>query len=195
MRRLGFIVAMLLVAPPAALAQTPSENANQRATVKVCKNTKAQMGARNFNAIFAPRSRNARAALRSCARREAAAQRQARMNAAQTCKTWRNDPAAFQAAMMGTPNQGRTFAQVFGTGRNAHGKCVSTVARQQNAERREDMVNAAQTCRTWKSNPAAFAAAMMGTPNQGRTFAQVYGTGSNASGKCVSQQARAQSGS
>ena len=92
--------------------------------------------------------------------------------------------------MVGTPNEGKTFAEVFGTGANAHGKCVSTVAREQNRERRAALVNAAQTCRAWKSDAADFAEAMEGTPNEGKTFAQVYGSGKSAYGKCVSQQAR-----
>jgi hypothetical protein len=195
MRRLGLTVAMLLIAAPTALAGGPSSQANTQATVKTCKNLKARMGARNFNAALAPNTHSARAALRNCARRETAAQAQTRMNAAWTCKTWRKDPAAFEAAMTGTPNEGKTFAQVFGTGANAYGKCVSTVARQRNAARRAALVNAAQTCRTWKSDPAAFAAAMEGTANEGKTFAEVFGSASNAYGKCVSQQARAGSGS
>ena len=191
MLKLALITAMLLVATPAALAAGPSSHAAPQATQKTCKNLKAQMGARNFNSTFAPRTHSARAALRNCARREAAAQTQARTNASNTCRTWRADPAAFQAAMAGTPNAGKTFAQVFGAGRNAFGKCVSTVARAQNQARRAALVNAAKTCRTWKSDAAAFAAAMQGTANQGKTFAEVYGAGANAFGKCVSQQARA----
>jgi hypothetical protein len=195
MRRLALTVATLLVAAPAAFAGGPSSHANTHATVKACKNLKAQMGARNFNAAFAPNTHSARAALRNCARREAAAQAQARTNAARTCRAWRNDPAAFETAMAGTANEGKTFAQVFGTGANAYGKCVSTVARQQNAERRAALVNAAHTCRTWKSDSAAFAAAMQGTANEGKTFADVFGSGANAYGKCVSQEARAASSS
>jgi hypothetical protein len=193
MRRLGLTVAMLLVAAPAAFAAGPSPQANTHATVKTCKNLKARMGTRNFNASFAPNTHSARAALRNCARREAAAQAQTRMNAATTCKTWRRDAAAFDAAMVGTANEGKTFAQVFGTGANAYGKCVSTVARQRNAARRAALVNAAQTCRTWKSDAAAFAAAMEETANEGKTFAEVFGSAANAYGKCVSQQARASS--
>lgn len=193
MRRLVLIVATFLMAAPAAFAGGPSSQANTQAVVKTCKNLKAQMGARNFNAAFAPNTQSARAAARNCARREAAAQAQARVNAARTCRTWRQDPAAFAAAMVGTPNEGKTFAQVFGTGASAYGKCVSTVARQQNAERRAALVNAARTCRTWISDSAAFAAAMQGTANEGKTFAEVFGSSANAYGKCVSQQARANS--
>ncbi|MDQ3866370.1 MAG: hypothetical protein M3304_06030, partial [Actinomycetota bacterium] len=64
---------------------------------------------------------------------------------------WRSDADAFAEAMAETENAGKTFAQVFGTGANAYGKCVSTVARQRNRERRAALVNAARTCRSWKS--------------------------------------------
>jgi len=193
LRKILLTTAVLaLAAAPSALA-APNENANQRAFVKVCQNQKAQMGARNFNALNAPATQNPRAAMRNCARREAAATAQDRVNAARTCNTWRSDEAAFAAAMAGTPNAGKTFAQVFGNGANAHGKCVSTVARANAQARREARVSAARTCATWRDDPAAFAAAMAGTANAGKTFAQVFGTSRSAYGKCVSQQARAAS--
>ena len=191
MRTLGVTIAAVLVAVPTALAGGPATQANANATTKACQNLKAQMGARNFNATFAPRSHSARAALRNCARREAAARAQARTNAAHTCKSWREDPAAFTAAMTGTANAGKTFVEVYGAGRNGYGKCVSSEARARNQARRVALVNAAKTCRSWKSDAAAFTAATAGTANAGKTFADVYGTGANAYGKCVSQQARA----
>ena len=174
-----------LVAAPTAVAG-PNANANTRATTKTCNNMKAQMGATNFKALFAPKAQNARAVTRSCATREASVQRQERMNAAQTCKTWMSDANAFSAAMMGTANEGKTFAQVYGTSANAYGKCVSTLARQKGQERRAAMVNAAKTCKTWKTDAAAFGEAMKGTTNEGKTFGEVFGTESNAYGKCVS---------
>src|SRR3712207_58047 len=99
MQKLGLVttLAALAIAPVAA-AQTPSPNANERATVKICKNMKAQMGAQNFNAVFAPQSRNPRAALRNCARREGNAMEQARVNAARTCKAERGTTPASRAA-------------------------------------------------------------------------------------------------
>lgn len=194
MLKIGLVTAAAALGlAPIAAAGGPSNNANVRATVKTCNNLKAQMGTRNFKATFAPRTRNGRVALRNCARREAGAQVQARTNAAHTCKSWRGDDDAFQAAMVGTANEGKTFAEVFGTGANVHGKCVSTVARQENRERRAALVNAAKTCRAWRSDADAFTQAMEGTANEGKTFAEVYGSGMNAYGKCVSQQARAAS--
>ena len=119
---LAAAVAALVAAPTAAAG--PNANANTRATTKTCNNMKAQMGAANFKALFAPKAQNARAVLRNCAVREASVQRQERVNAAQTCKTWKSDADAFAAA-----NPGQTFGGMFGTGSNAYGKCVSTVAK------------------------------------------------------------------
>ena len=183
MLKLGLVTTLSALAiAPVAAAQTPNANANERATVKICKNMKAQVGARNFNAVFAPQSRSPRAALRNCARREGNAMQQARVNAAQACKTERGT----------TPESRAAFRAKYGGGENAFGRCVSMTARAQNQARRAALVNAAQTCRTWKEDAAAFTAAMAGTPNAGKTFAQVFGEGRNAYGKCVSTTAKAQ---
>src|SRR4028119_1940013 len=116
MLKLGFITTLVaLVLAPVATAGGPSSNANQNATVKVCKNLKAQMGAQSFNAVFAPQSRNARAALRNCARKEAAAMSEARVNAAEACKTERGTTQESRAA----------FRTKYGGGANALGRCVS----------------------------------------------------------------------
>ncbi len=192
MKKLMLVASALLVAAPATAAEPPS-HANARAVEKTCTNLKARMGARNFNASFAPRTHNARAALRNCVRREAAAQARARENAARRCKAWRSNPEAFAAAMQGTANEGKTFSEVFGEGASGYGKCVATVARQLNRARRAALVRAAKTCRTWKADAEAFAAAMQGTANEGKSFAEVFGAGASAYGKCVSQQARSRS--
>jgi len=171
--KLGIATALaaLTVAPVAAGA--PNPNANERATVKVCKNMKAQMGAQAFNAVFAPATRNPRAALRSCSRQEAAAMQQARVNAAKACKTERGT----------TPESRAAFRAKYGGGSNAFGKCVSMTARAQNQARREALVQAAQACKTER-----------GTTTESRAaFATKYGGGRNAFGKCVSTAAKAKS--
>jgi len=99
-------------------------------------------------------------------------------NAAKYCK-------AFKAAA-GSNN----FATMFGTKKNAYGKCVSQTARQRAnedaAQTRAARTNAAQQCRAERDD-ANFAAA-----HDGKTFEQFYGThnGRNAYGRCVSQTAR-----
>ena len=100
-------------------------------------------------------------------------------NAAKFCK-------AFKAA------SGSSFATMFGTKKNAYGKCVSQTARQtaseDAAQEKAAHTNAAKQCKAERDD-AGFAAA-----HGGKTFEQFYGTGngSNAYGKCVSQKAKAQ---
>ncbi len=193
MKKLGIALALTLVFAPSALAQQgPNENANQNATTKECKNQKAQMGAKRFNQAFAPKTWNARAAMRNCARKEAAAQQRARVNAAHTCKAWQaGEDEAAMAAFEERFGEGETFASVFGEERNAFGKCVSTLARAQNQERRAATVNAAKICGAARRDtepPTEAFAGIDGLENE--TFA-FFGTGKNAYGKCVSTVAKA----
>ena len=72
------------------------------------------------------------------------------------------------------------FKLLYGTnanGSNAHGKCVSTNA----AGAKQDVANAAKTCKAERTANAA-------------DFAAKYGTKSNAFGKCVSALAKAAAG-
>jgi len=74
------------------------------------------------------------------------------------------------------------FAQLYGGGANAYGRCVSKLA----SAAAGDKANAAKRCRA-ESTDASFA-----STHGGKTFEQFYGTGKNghnAFGKCVSQQA------
>ena len=100
-------------------------------------------------------------------------------NAAKYCK-------ALKAA------SGSNFATLFGTKKNAYGKCVSSTAKKQAAkddtQAREAVSNAAKECKAERDDPG-FAAA-----HGGKTFEQFYGTnknGKNAYGKCVSGKAKA----
>jgi hypothetical protein len=180
---LAATLAVLVAAPAAVAAPGPSTNANTRATVKTCNNMAAQMGKRNFRALFAPKTQNARAALRNCARSEVAAQQRVRANSAQLCKTWASgeDTAGFQERF----GAGTAYSTMF-TGRNAHGKCTSTLARRQNAERRAAMVNAAKACAPGRTNGSHVVPALAGTSKEGQTFSAAFGTAKNAYGKCVS---------
>lgn len=98
-------------------------------------------------------------------------------NAAKYCK-------ALKAA------SGSSFASMFGTKKNAYGKCVSSTAKKQANEdatqEKAAKTNAAKECKAERDD-AGFAAA-----HGGKTFEQFYGTGNgkNAHGKCVSQKAK-----
>jgi hypothetical protein len=101
-------------------------------------------------------------------------------NAAKQCK-------ALKAAA-GTNN----FNELYGTKKNAYGKCVSSLSKQkQKTEERqqeEAKSNAAKDCKAERADQN-FAAS-----HGGKTFAEFYGTnknGKNAYGKCVSSKAKA----
>ena len=85
---------------------------------------------------------------------------------------------------------GSSFASMFGTKKNAYGKCVSSTAKKRAAEDAKQAkaakTNAAKECKAERED-AGFAAA-----HGGETFEQFYGTGNgrNAYGKCVSQKAK-----
>ena len=82
------------------------------------------------------------------------------------------------------------FASMFGTKKNAYGKCVSSTAKQRAnedaAQEKAAKTNAAKKCKAEREDPN-FAAT-----HGGKTFEQFYGTGKgkNAYGKCVSQNAK-----
>ena len=101
-------------------------------------------------------------------------------NAAKYCK-------ALKAAS-GSNN----FATLFGTKKNAYGKCVSAtakkIANKDAAQEKAAKTNAAKDCKAERDD-AAFA-----DSHDGKTFAEFYGTGKNgknAYGKCVSMKAKA----
>jgi hypothetical protein len=93
-----------------------------------------------------------------------------RVNAAQECRYERGNTAATREAFAA---KYRTF-----------GKCVSTRARDEAAEREDASSGAAETCKAERGQ----------TPESRRAFEEKYGTNANkknAYGKCVSQAAKA----
>jgi hypothetical protein len=76
------------------------------------------------------------------------------------------------------------FAQLYGGGKNAYGRCVAKLARAANA----DTAAASKQCRAEQADPA------FATSHGAKTFGQFYGSGMNgrnAFGKCVSQKSKA----
>ena len=95
-------------------------------------------------------------------------------NAARACKTQRTamGTAAFNATYGANEND-----------RNAFGKCVSRLARQEQTNR----TNASRQCQAERDDPN------FASTHGGKTFEQFYGSGQsgrNAFGKCVSQKAK-----
>jgi hypothetical protein len=144
-----------------------------------CRTEQTQMGKATFAQTYGTNKNKSNAFGKCVSKRSTATQQdadQAHTNAAQSCKTEETaDPAAFQAKY-GTGKNGK----------NAYGKCVSQSAKAQENQAVADQtsadVSAAKSCKAErKADPAAFKAK--------------YGTNhnkSNAFGKCVSQQAKAQ---
>ena len=179
---LACAVSAVAVAPASALAADPTP-ADFRSAAKYCKAFKAASGS-NFATMFGTEKNAYGKCVSSTARKQAnedAAQaKAAKTNAAKQCKAERDD-AGFAAA-----HGGRTFEQVYGTGKgnNAYGKCVSQNAKQNKAKaddedkaEQQDRVNAAKSCKSAKkSDPAQ--------------FAKDHGSRRNAFGKCVSRTAK-----
>ena len=182
---LACAVSAVAIAPATASAQSPSPSDFKNAA-KYCKELRSASGSSsNFASMFGTKKNAYGKCVSSTAKQQAnedaAQEKAARTNAAQQCRAERND-AGFAAA-----HGGKTFAQHYGTGangKNAFGKCVSQKARENKAAadaedeaQQDDRVNAAKTCKAAKRSDSA-------------KFAQDYGTGRNAFGKCVSRTAK-----
>jgi len=104
-------------------------------------------------------------AMRACVKGETPEERGEIKNAAQECK----------AAKAGDP---AGFAEAWGEGKNAFGKCVSGTVRAEDRSDVTEFKNAAKQCKAARTDdPGAFATA--------------WGEGKNAYGKCVSATAKA----
>ena len=175
-----------VIAPAAASAQAPAPSDFKNAA-EYCKALRTASGTTNFATMFGTTA-NKKNAFGKCvsstakkqASEDAEQEKAAKTNAAKQCKAERDD-ANFSSA-----HGGQTFEQVYGTGngKNAYGKCVSQMAKQNKAAadaedeaREDDSLNAAKTCRAARKADAA-------------KFEKDYGSGRNAFGKCVSRTAR-----
>lgn len=170
MRKVLFLLvgtAVLCVPAVTAAAPKPAKLAAQ-----MCRSIRAQDGKQTFRQTYH--------SFAGCVKANKSDAKQDVTNAAQTCRAERNDPD------FAANHDGKTFQQFYGTnggnangaGRNAFGKCVSAVAKQNAKSDVADSVDAAKTCKALKaSDPAGF----VGT----------YGSGRNAFGKCVAKQSNA----
>ncbi len=169
------VLAALAVPAAASAGTTPDPNS----PAQQCRAERTAMGETNFKNAYGT-NRNKSNAFGKCVSKQARSQDANTDNAAKQCRAERAD-ANFPAT-----HDGKTFAEFYGTNRNnrnAFGKCVSSKARAATEEQQQDRLNAARTCRAEQRQDAA-------------AFRAKYGTNrnkSNAFGKCVSQQARAQS--
>jgi hypothetical protein len=187
MNRLTTIAIVLAaLALPAGAVAKPQES-DKRAAIAQCKAERGKSDATReaFKAKYGSFSR----CMRQNAVEEATERSAARANAAEQCRSERDD------ATFPTTHDGKTFEQFYGTNanlRNAYGKCVSTKARElkaveddQDAEEVAEFKSAAKLCAAERSDDG-FAA-----EHGGKSFAEFYGTNENrrnAFGKCVSSK-------
>lgn len=143
---------------------------------KQCRAMRSSMGTTAFDMLYGT-NKNGRNAFGKCVskqeRQDSADQTSAHNSAEQSCRSERSTDAA-------------AFEQKYGTnknGRNAFGKCVSSQERAQASSTESKQVqaedNAAKSCRADETSDPS-------------TFAQTYGKGRDAFGKCVSTKAKAQ---
>ena len=170
MTRLATVVALVLLAAPAAFAVPPG-GAQQPSGSQNCKEQRRSMGMADFRSLYAPNGKP-KAAMDACLAKQAQSSTAEAKNASKACKAER--------AKLGD----EAFAEKYGTnknGRNAHGKCVSETVAEETEETQEATLNAAKKCKAERSSLGV------------EEFGKKYGTNPNkrnAFGKCVSQKAK-----
>jgi hypothetical protein len=169
-RRLILVfLAAAVFAPLAAFAGTSTSATSARSD---CAKLRAAMGTTAFSHAYAT--------FGACVSRYAPVEQQVTVSANATCTAQQADPN-FAAA-----HGGKTFAQFYGigkSGRDAFGRCVSTVAKANRDAEQQGRLNPAHTCRALRTQLTA------------SIFNKTYGNNANsrnAFGKCVSQTAKAQ---
>jgi hypothetical protein len=168
MRKIAMLAVLALVAVPAAYADSGSGQTNQPNAL--CKQQQTAIGAKTFKLLYGAN------AYGHCVSKMASTLNADKTNAAKQCAAERAD-AAFPST-----HGGKTFAQVYGTGKqgsNAFGKCVSTKAKALDQQQQQATINAAKTCKAERTK--------LGSTE----FTKNYGGHSNAFGKCVSKTAHA----
>jgi hypothetical protein len=165
-----FLVAVLAaaIAPAAALAST----SDQSSASKDCTALQAKMGTAAFNLAYS--------SFGACVSRFAPLEQNNTTSANTACTAEQSD------ANFAANHGGKTFDQVYGTGKsgkNAFGNCVSTKAKASSQAEQQGRLNPAQTCRAQRTS--------MGTAIFDKTYGK-NASDKNAFGKCVSTVAKAQ---
>ena len=175
MKRMLFAVGVVaLVAPFAALAA--DESGEGAGPAQACRAEQTAMGADAFKTAYGTNADKSNA-FGKCVAKKASGRSKSHANAVSECRAEQADTAFADS------HDGKTFDQVYGTGKNgnnAFGKCVSSKAKAANDAADAAVTNAARTCKAERaSDPAAFRA------KYGKNTRK-----SNALGKCVSQTAK-----
>jgi hypothetical protein len=170
MRRL--IALLAAVAALATVAASAGASAGVTSARTDCAKLRAAMGDKAFSQSYAT--------FGACVSRYAPIEQQVTASAEATCTAQQAD------ANFAVTHDGKTFALFYGvgkSGRNAFGKCVSTVAKANSRAEQQGRMNPARTCRALR------------TLLKAAVFAKTYGKNANdrnAMGKCVSATAKAQ---
>jgi DNA primase len=159
MRRTLVLVVLAALAVPAATSAAHAK-AVRAAAVKQCRQQRAQMGKKVFRDLYGKKH-----AMKTCLAKQLAQQQQNAQNAAKQCKAARDSDAA-------------AFADRYGKGHNAFGKCVSQTAKALAQARQEATINAAKECAAERKDNLDAFRARYGTNHNKR----------NAFGKCVSSK-------
>jgi hypothetical protein len=168
-RLILFFVAAAVLAPVAASAGRSPSATSARTD---CAKLRTAMGTTAFSKAYPT--------FGACVSRYAPVEQQVTVSAKATCTTQQADPNF--AATHG----GKTFAEFYGTGKNANnafGRCVSIVAKANSKAEQQGRLNPARTCRALR--------AQLTRP----LFDKTYGKNRNdrnAFGKCVSMTAKTQ---
>jgi hypothetical protein len=170
MYRIAVLVLFALAVVPAALAEDAPTPAQPSA---LCKQQRAAVGTSAFAQLYG----GAKNAYGRCVSKLSSASAGDTANASKQCRAEAADTS------FATSHGGKTFEQVYGSGKNGHnafGKCVSQKSNALAQERQDETIAAAKTCKSERTSMGATA------------FTAKYGNRSNAFGKCVSKIAHTQ---
>lgn len=178
--KLKALIAALAIAailPVAAFADDASLSDKSNGA-RSCQALKATLGAATFTSTYGTNADKSNA-VGKCVSKWTQAEHQNRHEATTACKAEQAD-AGFAAA-----HDGKSFAQVYGSGKNgvnALNRCIQSKRVTESAEDKAAVANAARTCKAERKSLGVDA------------FKAKYGTNadkSNAFGKCVSKLAAA----
>jgi hypothetical protein len=143
------VLAAALAVPMAAIADEPTTTDKSNAA-KECKALLKAQGTSNFTHAWGAKGKGKAygKCVSSTAKKEAQQRQAAQTNASKQCKA----EAAMTDDAFKAEHGGKTFAETYGAknAKSAHGKCVSTHAKQNKAEadqQDQDKVNASKFCR------------------------------------------------
>lgn len=191
MRKIALLIALAALAGPSAALATkpPHPGSTTTTTTTTTTNTSPTTPSAKSLAIQACHAERTKDAvsfkatyhslgLGKCVVKLQGTEQSTLNGASAQCRAWQNDATGFAST-----HNGSTFNQVYGTnsqakgagaGKNAFGKCVSSLAKQKVDSQVKTTMSAAKQCKSNRSSDPT-------------GFAGTYGSGKNAFGACVSK--------